>query len=279
MTSRVIVAALAITALAATAAVSFIAGRDNSAPDVAALVSTPALAQDGDSFSEAQRSEIGSIVREYLLANPEVVRDAIMELQQREEITARQDQVKAITDNAEKLFSSTRQVVLGNPEGDVTLVEFFDYNCGYCKRAHEDMVRLLDEDPNLRIVLKEFPVLGPQSVEAAQIASAVAITASDKYGAFHEALLSEPGRIDGARAIAVARDLGIDEAELRRVADTDEAKQFIIESRTLAGELQLTGTPSYVTRQDVIVGAVGYDELKNRIAAVRTACNADPSAC
>lgn len=284
MSSRVTLAAIAAAALVATAAVSYIAGRGDSAPDVASVIAAPAVAQEvttqaSGGFSAPQRTEIGDIVREYLMENPEVIRDAIIALQEKEELTAKADQVKAIDDRADLIFSSPRQVVLGNPDGDVTLVEFFDYNCGYCKRAHADMVRLIDEDPNLRIVLKEFPVLGPPSVEAAQIASAVAIIAPEKYADFHEVMLSEPGPADGARAIAVATDLGLEEDALRKTADSDEVRQYIMESRMLASELQLTGTPSYVTRQDVIVGAVGFDELKNRIAAAREACKDTDSVC
>jgi protein-disulfide isomerase len=236
------------------------------------------MADAGDTLSQVQQSEVEAIVRNYLIANPEIVRDAIYELQRKEDAAAKAAQVSTITDNSARLFSSAKDVVLGNPAGDVTLVEFFDYNCGYCRRAHADMVRLLDEDPNLRIVLKEFPILGPGSVEASQIAAAVLLTAPDKYRAFHDALLTEPGQVDGARALAVAEDLGLDPAALNTESDSEAVQALITESHELASLLQLTGTPSYVTPQEVVVGAVGYDALKASIEKAR-GCLADSANC
>ncbi len=167
--------------------------------------------------------------------------------------------------------------MLGNPHGKVTLVEFFDYNCTYCRRAEADMKKLIDGDSNLRVVLKQFPVLGPGSVEAAKVAVALHMTAPDKYAAFHDALLAEPGQVNGAKALAVAASLGIDPAALKAKLDSDEVKKTIGESYDLAGRLNLTGTPSYVTHKEVIVGAVGYDTLKTKIDALASACTS--SAC
>jgi protein-disulfide isomerase len=161
------------------------------------------------------------------------------------------------------------QVVLGNPSGDVTLVEFFDYNCGYCRRAHADMTRLISEDGKLRVVLKEFPVLGPASMEAAQIAIAVNIIAPEKYGEFHDKMLADRAQASANRAIAVAESMGIDGAKLREAVKNDTVGKTIEEVYSMANALGLTGTPSYVLGDEVVVGAVGYDELKSKIDAVR----------
>ncbi len=150
-------------------------------------------------ISDSQRTEIEGVIRNYLIANPEIIRDAINELQRKEDDAARVAQSKVITDNAETLFNSANEVVLGNPKGDVTLVEFFDYNCAYCRRAHADMQQLIKDDPNLRVVLKEFPILGDGSVAAAQVAVAVLLTAPEKYAAFHNALITEKGRSTATR--------------------------------------------------------------------------------
>ncbi len=131
------------------------------------VFSTPATAQEID------RGEIEKIVREYILKNPEIITEALTELERREQEAEEAARREVLTSSADILYNSTRQVVLGNPQGSVTLVEFFDYNCGYCKRAYGDMVRLMDENPDLRVVLKEFPGLGQPSVEAAQVAIAV----------------------------------------------------------------------------------------------------------
>ncbi|MGA9819140.1 MAG: thioredoxin domain-containing protein, partial [Pseudolabrys sp.] len=125
-------------------------------------------ASRADELSAGQRSEVERVVRDYLIAHPEVIQDAMAELDKRQTAADAEKHKVTIKENAQTIFSSPRQVVLGNPDGNVTFVEFFDYNCGYCKRAMDDMLTLLKDDPKLKVVLKEFPVLGPGSVEAAQ---------------------------------------------------------------------------------------------------------------
>ena len=129
----------------------------------------PALAQ----ISASQRGDIERIIREYLISHPEVLQEAMMELEKKAAAAETAKHQAAVKEHAKEIFNSTRQVVLGNPKGDVTMVEFFDYNCGYCKHAMNDMLSLLKTDSNLRVVLKEFPVLGPASVDAAKVAAAV----------------------------------------------------------------------------------------------------------
>jgi protein-disulfide isomerase len=230
-------------------------------PPAAPIASAP--------LTETQVAAVREIIRDHLIANPEIVRDAIDELQRKQQEAEAAAQVATISGDKDRLFTSSRQVVLGNPQGDVTLVEFFDYNCGYCKRAHADMKRLIEEDKNLRFVLKEFPVLGDGSVEAAHVGAAVNLIAPDKYFAFHDALIAERGQINGARALAVAGDLDLDVAKLREAIASDEVKNTIAEVYDLANKLSLTGTPSYVTPREVVVGAVGYDALKASIEEVR----------
>lgn len=218
---------------------------------------------------EMDRAQIEKIIREYLVQNPEVITDALTELDRRQKAAEEAARKTALTESADILFNSARQVVLGNPKGSVTLVEFFDYNCGYCKRAHADMVRLLDEEPELRMVLKEFPVLGEGSVEAAKIAVAVNMLAPEKYGEFHEALLMIRGRANKESALKAATDIGLSAEEIANAVSTGEAGQAIDESYTLANRLGLTGTPSYVIGDEVISGAVGYDHLKAKVDALK----------
>lgn len=250
----------------------------------ASILAGPGAAT-AESFTDAQRSEIEGIVkdyvtnhpeiiRDYLIANPEVIRDAIDALQAKQEEADRLAQAATIDTNRDLLFASPRQVVLGNPDGDVTLIEFFDYNCGYCRRAQEDMHRLIEGDPNLRVVLKEFPVLGEGSVQAAQVSIAVRILAPEKAADFHEALLAQSGQVDTEVALAVAESLGLDRAALEAEMRSDEVRATIGESYTLAEQLQLTGTPSYVTADQVAIGAIGYDALKQNIASARDSCSA-----
>lgn len=221
------------------------------------------------SLDENQIAAVRRIVRDHLISNPEIIREAIDALQNREREAELLAQTDVLSSDKERIFSSSRQVVLGNPDGDVTLVEFFDYNCGYCKRALADMARLIEDDENLRIVLKEFPVLGDSSVEAANVAIAVNLIAPEMYRDFHFALLSLPGRIDGSRAIAVAEEIGVDIAKLHETLPLPEVQATIAEVYDIATSLSLTGTPSYVTAKEVVVGAVGYDTLKASIEAAR----------
>jgi protein-disulfide isomerase len=228
-----------------------------------------ALPAQAASFSENQQTEIGDLVKDYLMKNPEVIRDAMEELQRKEQVAEAEARKTGVAKYADQLFNSPRHVVLGNPNGDVTLVEFFDYNCGYCKRAHADMQKLLDEDKGLRVILKEFPVLGQGSEEAAQVAIAVNKLAPEKYKAFYDELLMSRGAVDGARALAVAADQGLDKAAIQAHLKDPEVAATINESYSLAQALGINGTPSYVLQNDVVVGAVGYDALKEKIKSVR----------
>jgi protein-disulfide isomerase len=232
------------------------------------LAAVPARAQD---FSTAQRGEIEKIVRDYLIAHPEVLQEAMAELEKKQQLAETEKARSAVKNHSEALFNSPRQVVLGNPQGDVTFVEFFDYNCGYCKRALNDMVELMGKDPKLKVVLKEFPVLGPGSVEAAQVAVAVRMQdkTGKKYLDFHQKLLGGRGQVDKAKALAVAKDVGLDMARLDKDLKSDEVSKTIEESMKLAEALGLNGTPSYVIGNDVVIGAVGLEALGKKIQAAR----------
>ncbi|MGB9064832.1 MAG: DsbA family protein, partial [Pseudolabrys sp.] len=183
-------------------------------------------ASRADELSVGQRSEVERVVRDYLIAHPEVIQDAMAELDKRQTAADAEKHKVTIKDNAQTIFSSPRQVVLGNPDGNVTFVEFFDYNCGYCKRAMDDMLTLLKDDPKLKVVLKEFPVLGPGSVEAAQVAVAVRMQdkTGKKYLEFHQKLLGGRGQADKARALAVAKDIGLDVVRLEKDLASAEVK-------------------------------------------------------
>jgi len=233
---------------------------------LAAPALTPAHAQ---SFSANQRQEIEKIVKEYLLAHPDVLQDVMAELEKRQQAAEAEKHRNAVAENNATLFSSPHQVVLGNPHGDVTMVEFFDYNCGYCKRAMSDMLDLLKTNSNLKFVLKEFPVLGEGSVQAAHVAVAARMqdASGKKYLEFHQKLLGGRGPADKARALAVARDVGFDMGRIEKDMNSDEVKKTIDESMKLAEALGVNGTPSYVVGDEVVVGAVGLDALKEKLAA------------
>ena len=240
---------------------------------LALAAAMPASAQD---FSSAQKSAIEKIIKDYLVEHPEVLQDAMAALEKKQQLAEAEKAKSAIKDHSDAIFNSPFQVTLGNPQGDVTFVEFFDYNCGYCKRAMTDMMTLMDKDPKLKVVLKEFPVLGPGSVEAARVAVAVRMQdkSGKKYLEFHQKLLGGRGQADKARALAVAKEVGLDVARIERDMKSEEATAAINESMKLAEALGINGTPSYVIGKaangDVVVGAVGLDSLGKKIDASRT---------
>jgi protein-disulfide isomerase len=222
-------------------------------------------------ISDAQRSEFERIIREYLIKNPEVLQEAIAELEKRQAAAEAEKHQAAVKENTKALFNSERHVVVGNPKGDVSFVEFFDYNCGYCKRAMDDMFELMKIDPKLRVVLKEFPVLGPGSIDAARVGVAVRMQdkSGKKYLEFHQRLLGGRGQVDKARALAAAKEAGLDMARIERDLGSAEVRLSLEESFDLAKKLGLNGTPSYVIGDNVVIGAVGLEALKEKVNVAR----------
>jgi protein-disulfide isomerase len=237
---------------------------------VLALCGAPQAAS-AQSFSDGQRGDIEVIVRNYLLAHPEVLEEAMAELSKRQAAAEAEKHEASVATNAEKIFNSPRGVVLGNKDGDVTFVEFFDYNCGYCKRAMADMLDLMKTDPKLKVVLKEFPVLSQGSVEAAQVAVAVRMQdpGGKKYLDFHQKLLGGRGPADKLRAIAAAKEAGLDIGRIEKDLASPEVKATIEENFKLAEAMGMNGTPSYVIGKQVVIGAVGLDGLREKIGLAR----------
>lgn len=233
--------------------------------------------------------EVGEIVKRYFAQHPEALGEILADARvQRLPIAGKAavpaiaavpsrgprgagEASAAIISNATSLFSSLHQVTLGNPHGDITLVEFFDYNCGFCKGALPDMLTLLKDDPNLKVVLKEFPILGPGSTEAARVSVAVRMQDPGglKYLAFHQELLGTTEPVGMEKALAVAQKLGLDMTQLERDIVSSEVDATLAESTTLAGAIGVQGTPGYVIGNDVIPGAVGAAALQAKLAAAR----------
>ena len=236
----------------------------------AALFIVPQAAS-AQSFTDAQRSEIQKIIKDYLLANPEVLEEVSAELTKRQQAAETAKAAAGVKKHADTLFNSPRGVIVGGRDGDVNFVEFFDYNCGFCKKAMADMIELMKADPKLRVTLKEFPVLGQGSVEAAQVAIAVRMQdpSGKKYLDFHQKLLNSRGQADKAKAMAAAKDSGLDMARLEKDIASPEVKATLEESFKIAEDMGLNGTPSYVIGDQVVVGAIGADALKEKIATAR----------
>ena len=235
-----------------------------------AFLGLPCSPARAEGFSSGQKAEIEAIIKDYLLQKPEILREAIGVLEVREKAAEAKAREKIVKDPSGALFSGANQAVIGNPAGKITLIEFFDYNCGYCKRALSDLARLMKDNPDLRVVLRDFPILSPGSVEAAKIANAfLRQFQGEKFWEFHQKLLGSRGPVGKAEALAVAKDLGADMDKLAKDAAAQGITSGIEESEKLAKSLQVTGTPTFVIGEDVVVGAVGYDELEAKVANIK----------
>ena len=221
-------------------------------------------------FNPSQKSEIQKIIKDYLIKNPDVLRDALVVLQNHNKDQEAAQRKQALTSLMPRLLHSKHQVVLGNPKGKIQLVEFFDYNCGYCRRAMNDLDKLITKNPDLRVVLKEYPVLGAASQQAAVVASALQKQFDGKkYWDFHQRLMNTRGRVGKGQALAAARASGADMNRLTTDMKSQDVIAGIREVRTIAEALNMTGTPSYVLGPDIVIGAVGFDRLQQRIVNLR----------
>ncbi|CAN5524920.1 DsbA family protein [soil metagenome] len=228
------------------------------------LLAVPAVA---DGLTDQQKAEIGPLIREYLLANPEVVKEAMDALERKQADAESMQRTSALSANATDIFHAQGDLVAGNPEGSVTMVEFFDYNCGYCKRAFPDVMKMLQTDKDLRLVMKEFPILGPGSTYAAR--AALASRKQGKYWDYHLALLSHEGHIDEAVVDEIARTAGLDVDRLKNDMNDADVSAVIEANMKLAQALTIQGTPAFIIDQTLIPGAVGFDALAMTVKQVR----------
>lgn len=235
--------------------------------------STSVLAQTAtpsQGLTAEQRKAIVGLIRETLLQNPEIIQEAMIELERRNAIAQADAQRSAVLAEKAKLVDPATSAIVGNPQGDVTIVEFMDYNCGFCKRAVEDVRALVKEDPKLKVVIKDFPILGPDSVEASRVAvAAMTQLQGQKYFDFHNKLMATKGRINGAKALEVAKEAGADVERLKKDMESAQTKGVIEDTVALGDRLGLTGTPAFILGDEVVFGAVGAPALKQKIEAVR----------
>jgi protein-disulfide isomerase len=235
-----------------------------------ALAFAPAAIAQSPVFNDQQRQAIGEVVKDYLLKNPEVLTEVIAELEKRQAEAQRVAQSGALKETRQTLLNAPHSYVAGNPSGDITLVEFFDYNCGYCKKALADVQSLVKSDSKLRVVLKDFPVLGPDSVEASRVALAARKQLQgEKLFDYHMKVMDTRGRVNGERALAVAKELGLDVARLQKDMESLEVRSALQENMGLGDKLGLTGTPAFIIGDEIIPGAVGVEPLKQVVANVR----------
>ncbi len=239
---------------------------------LSAALACAAFAGDGWAQAEPQpppdKEAVREIVREYLLEHPEVIEEAIRALNAKRQAEQAARARDALVKNRGALVGHPMSPVSGNPEGDVTLVEFFDYQCGYCKRSLAPVMDLLKNDPGLRIVWKDLPVLGPVSTFAAL--ASMAAHQQGKYQAFHEAVMGAQDRLSEESVMEIAGQVGLDVERLQQDMADPEIAAYLEETQRLARELGINGTPAFVIGNTLVPGAVDGARLKQLIAEARS---------
>jgi len=230
------------------------------------LLSPRAFAEDA-AVTPEQKTEIEKIVHDYIVAHPEVIREAIEALQAKEEQSKSDAQTQAVLENKDAIFNDADTPVAGNPVGDVTVVEFFDYHCPYCKAVAGPLDQLLKEDKGVRLVLKEFPILGEDSVLASR--AALAAVGQGKYWQFHQALMEHRGKFDMEVIKTIAAKVGLDPAKLEADMGKEQIEPKISANHKLAQTLDISATPTFVIGDQVIEGAVPLEQLKEMIKKAR----------
>lgn len=233
--------------------------------------STSVIAESAQSeFNTNQTEAIGQIVREYLLENPQIMIEVFDKLEAQQAAAEKLAAEAAIARNSDGLFNDGYSYVHGNPDGDVTVVEFFDYKCGYCKRAVKDVLAAVEEDPNIRLVYKEFPILSEQSEIAAR--AAMAAISQNKYMEMHLALMATSGDLDEDRIMRIADDVGLDTDRLKQDMKAPGIQAAIDRNHQIAREIGIEGTPAFIIGSQLVPGAVGKARLLEVVEQERTGC-------
>ncbi len=232
--------------------------------------SGPAAAQEQShpgGFGPDQVQGIEQIIRDYLIQHPEVLIQSLTAHQNRQRVAEEQRRQQAVIDQRTALTEDPDTPVIGNPDGDVTIVEFFDYRCQYCRRVVDSLRKVVEEDGKIRLVMKEFPILGPQSIQAAR--AALASVKQGKYEEFHFALMTEPGDMSDPHIRRVASDVGLDVGRLLRDMRSEEVDAMIRRNHELARALAINGTPAFVIGDTLAPGALDLKRLQRLVAQAR----------
>lgn len=219
------------------------------------------------------KEKIETIIHDYIMENPQVIEMAALKLREQQFAQQQKQQTEAIKRYSDQIFNASHDYIAGNPNGDVTIVEFFDYNCGFCKRAFGDLARLIEDDPQVRVVFKELPIFGASSQAAAR--AAIASIKQEKYFEFHRELLVQDGPADEEKAVRIAQELGMNVEKLKSDMESDEVRQALELNMELSQNLGVEGTPFYIVGNDVIPGAPEdlYDQFVAKVQSARASKN------
>jgi protein-disulfide isomerase len=245
------------------------------APTAPAVVAAPATAPAATA-GFVTKQELPALIKDAILKNPEVIMDAVKLLKEKQAAEAKKKTEEALAKNKDALFNDTASGSLGDPKSaDITMVEFFDYHCGYCRHLLPDLAKLVKDDGKLRVIFKEFPILSEDSKSAAKAALAVNAIAKDKYFDYHTALMKHEGKYEEKDLLDMAKKLGIDTAKLKAEMAKPEINTILDKNAALAEELGIRGTPALVVGDQLAPGAMPYDDMKKLVADVRSGKKAD----
>ncbi len=223
-----------------------------------------------DDLTDEDRTQLGREIRSYLLENPEVLVEVISELESRQAEAQAQQSAQALDAHRDAIFDDGHSFVGGNPEGDITIVEFMDYQCGYCKRAHPEVTELLARDGNIRFIQKEFPILGPASEVAARAAVAVLLEQdADLYKAFSDRLMEHDGPLNAKVVEGLAQKAGVDVEAMNAMSQDDRVTRILQANRELGAALQISGTPTFVVGDEVVRGYLPMAQMQDVVDAQR----------
>ncbi len=236
----------------------------------AGATSTPA--PNAKVFSDSEKAAIEDVVRDYLTTkHPEVLMEAMKELQRRDQASAEAKSKEAVTNFKDKIFNDANSPIGGNPKGDVTMVEFFDFQCGYCKMSEEAISKILKEDKNVKFIYKDFPILGPMSVTASK--AALAAAKQGKYIKFHDELMAKKEHLSEDIIYAVAKDSGLDVDKLKKDMASDDIAKMIEVNLKLGNDVGVRGTPMFIIGNQTYPGALQFDQMKKAVDEARAAAS------
>lgn len=222
------------------------------------------IAMAAPAQAELSKDDVNKLIHDYIMEHPQLILDSVNEYQKR---SIAEKQAESLQRNHDELFNNEKSPVLGNPKGDVTIIEFFDYNCHYCKDVFASLVDLTNEDKNLKVIFKDFPILGATSELAAKWA--LAAQRQNKYFEFHKKMMEHKGPLKNGDIEDAAKDIGLDLAAARLFVDGTDSLLQIERNRSLAQQMSFNGTPSFVVNDESFSGVPSTEELKNKIAEKR----------
>ncbi|PQO24494.1 disulfide bond formation protein DsbA [Rhodobacteraceae bacterium WD3A24] len=237
---------------------------------LSAVLALPVAAFDVENMTNAERQAFRAEIRDYLLDNPEVILEAVQVLEERQQSAQAEGDMNMVQANGREIFNDGHSWVGGDPEGDITLVEFSDYRCSFCRRAHPEVMDMIADDGDIRYIVKEFPILGEQSERASRYAISVLQLEGDAaYARAHDTLMTYRGEITRRALASISEDLGVDHDAITARMDAPEVTEVIEQNRALATQLQINGTPTFVLEDQMLRGYLPRGQMEQMIAQMR----------